>query len=172
MITRFDGRYAFLSNFYPCEIEHQGISYKSVETYYVAMKIKSDQQIDGRYIGYIDCRELISKIKNPGDAKKFGKFLKLRKDWNDVKLDVMLWGIREKFKSEDLKQMLLDTGDQELIEGNLWHDNFFGVCTCGPCKGQGQNNLGKILMKVREELKEQNKKPSLEDVLFPKDSLK
>jgi ribA/ribD-fused uncharacterized protein len=168
MIKRFDGRYAFLSNFYPCEIEHQGISYKNVETYYVAMKIKNDQQIDGKYIGYVDCRELISKIKNPGDVKRFGRTLKIRKDWDDVKLDVMLWGVREKFKKEELKEMLLATGDQDLIEGNWWHDNFFGVCTCGPCQGGGQNNLGKIIMKVREEVKNLNKKPSLEDVLFPK----
>lgn len=148
MITRFDGRYAFLSNFYPCEIEHQGIYYKSVETYYVAMKIKSDQQIDGRYIGYIDCRELISKIKNPGEVKQLGRILKVRKDWEDVKMGVMLWGVREKFKHDDLKQMLLDTGEQELIEGNWWGDQYWGVYN-----GKGDNNLGKILMRVRSEIR-------------------
>jgi predicted NAD-dependent protein-ADP-ribosyltransferase YbiA (DUF1768 family) len=79
----------------------------------------------------------------------------------------MLWGVREKFKQEDLKQMLLDTGDQELIEGNFWHDNFFGVCSCGACLGKGQNNLGKILMKIREEVRS-NQSPSLEDLLFSK----
>jgi predicted NAD-dependent protein-ADP-ribosyltransferase YbiA (DUF1768 family) len=81
----------------------------------------------------------------------------------------MLWGIREKFKNEELKQLLNETGDEELVEGNWWHDNFFGVCTCEPCKGSGQNNLGKILMKIRTEIRnESNQRPSLEDFLFPK----
>lgn len=163
MIDSFTGRWNFLSNFFPVEIEHQGIKYPSVEHYYVAMKVKNDQQIDGKYIGYVDCRELISKIKTPGEAKRFGRTLKIRKDWDNVKFDVMLWGVREKFKKEELKEMLLNTGDQQLIEGNFWNDTYWGVC-----KGVGENNLGKILMRVREEVKNLNKKPSLEDVLFPK----
>ena len=167
MIDSFTGRWNFLSNFFLVEIEHQGIKYPSVEHYYVAMKIKNDQQIDGRYIGYVDCRELISKIKSPGQVKRFGRTLKIRKDWDDVKLDVMLWGVREKFKKEELKELLLSTDEQPLIEGNWWNDTYWGVC-----KGVGENNLGKILMQVREEVKNLNKKPSLEDVLFPKDSLK
>ena len=167
MIDSFTGRWNFLSNFFPVEIEHQGIKYPSIEHYYVAMKIKNDQQIDGKYIGYIDCRELISKIKNPGEAKRFGRTLKIRKDWDDVKLDVMLWGVREKFKKEELKEMLLSTRDQELVESNWWNDKYWGVC-----KGVGENNLGKILMQVREEVKNLNKKPSLENILFPKDSSK
>ena len=64
--------------------------------------------------------------------------------------------------------MLLATGGEELIEGNWWHDNFFGVCTCGPCDGKGKNNLGKILMRVREESKS-NQRPSLENFLLSKD---
>ena len=163
MIDSFTGRWNFLSNFFPVEIEHQGIKYPSVEHYYVAMKVKNDQQIDGKYIGYVDCRELISKIKTPGEAGRFGRTLKIRKDWDNVKFDVMLWGVREKFKKEELKEMLLNTGDQQLIEGNFWNDTYWGVC-----KGVGENNLGKILMRVREEVKNLNKKPSLEDVLFPK----
>jgi len=168
MIDKFDGRYNFLSNFYPAKIEHQGITYPTLEHYYVSMKVKNDQQIDGKYITMIDCRELIAKMPDPAKVKQFGKIIKVRKDWDDVKLDVMLWGIREKFKHQDLKEMLLATDDEELVEGNYWHDNFFGVCTCGPCYGQGQNNLGKILMKVRMELGQQNDKPSLEDILFKK----
>jgi ribA/ribD-fused uncharacterized protein len=134
------------------------------------MKIKNDQQIDGRNITYIDCREMIAKMSadKAGKVKQLGKIIKVRKDWEDVKLDVMLWGVREKFKNEDLKDLLLSTGDQDLIESNYWHDCYWGVCSCGPCQSKGQNNLGKILMKVRDELRNQNKKPSLEDVLFPK----
>lgn len=160
MINSFTGRWRFLSNFYPVTIEHQGIKYPSVEHYYVAMKIKNDQQIDGRYITYIDCREMIAKMTDPSKVKQFGKILKLRKDWDDVKLDVMLWGIREKFKNEDLRQLLAETGDEELVEGNWWGDKFWGVSN-----GEGENHLGKILMKVREELRQVNKRPSLEEFL-------
>ena len=168
MIESFSGRYNFLSNFYPAKIEHQGITYPTLEHYYVSMKVKNDQQIDGKYITMIDCRELIAKMPNPARVKQFGKIIKVRRDWDDVKLDIMLWGIREKFKHTDLKDLLLSTGDQELVEGNSWHDNFFGVCSCGSCLGKGQNNLGKILMKVRDELRQQNAKLSLEDILFKK----
>ena len=163
MIESFSGRYNFLSNFYPAKIEHQGITYPTVEHYYVSMKVKNDQQIDGKFITYIDCRELIAKMPNPARVKQFGKIIKVRRDWDDVKLDIMLWGIREKFKHTDLKGLLLSTGDQELVEGNTWNDTYWGIC-----RGEGQNNLGKILMKVRMELRQQNDKPSLEDILFKK----
>ena len=163
MIESFSGRYNFLSNFYPAKIEHQGITYPTLEHYYVSMKVKNDQQIDGKFITYIDCRELIAKMPNPARVKQFGKIVKVRRDWDDVKLDVMLWGVREKFKHTDLKDLLLSTGDQELVEGNFWNDTFWGVC-----RGEGQNNLGKILMKVRMELRQQNVKPSLEEILFKK----
>lgn len=163
MIESFSGRYNFLSNFYPAKIEHQGITYPTLEHYYVSMKVKNDQQIDGKFITYIDCRELIAKMPNPARVKQFGKIVKVRRDWDDVKLDVMLWGVREKFKHTDLKDLLLSTGDEELVEGNTWNDTYWGIC-----RGEGQNNLGKILMKVRMELRQQNDKPSLEDILFKK----
>ena len=86
--------------------------------------------------------------------------MKIRKDWDDVKLDVMLWGIREKFKNEDLRQLLMETGEEELVEGNWWGDKFWGVSN-----GEGENHLGKILMRVREEVRQVNKKPSLEEFL-------
>ena len=163
MIESFSGRYNFLSNFYPAKIEHQGITYPTVEHYYVSMKVKNDQQIDGKYITMIDCRELIAKMPQASKVKQFGKIVKVRRDWDDVKLDIMLWGVREKFKHTDLKDLLLSTGDQELVEGNTWNDTYWGIC-----RGEGQNNLGKILMKVRMELRQQNDKPSLEDILFKK----
>jgi predicted NAD-dependent protein-ADP-ribosyltransferase YbiA (DUF1768 family) len=76
----------------------------------------------------------------------------------------MEWGLREKFKDEKLKEMLLQTGEEELVESNTWGDIYWGVCN-----GKGQNNLGKLLMKIRSEIRgEQNKRSSLEDVLFPK----
>jgi ribA/ribD-fused uncharacterized protein len=133
------------------------------------MKVNDDQMINGQFYPKSDVRELISHVSTPGQVKRFGRTLKIRKDWDDIKLSVMEWGLREKFKDEKLKEMLLQTGEEELVEGNWWHDNFFGVCACGSCQGKGQNNLGKIIMKIRGEIRsEQNKRPSLEDFLFPK----
>ena len=147
MIDKFQGRWRFLSNFYPCEIEYQGIKYPSVEHYYVAMKVNDEQLINGRYYTPADFREMISRVDSPGLAKKIGQLVKIRKDWNNKKLDFMNWVVREKFKNQELAEMLLSTGDMELIEGNSWNDTFWGVCN-----GKGKNHLGKILMEVREEL--------------------
>jgi ribA/ribD-fused uncharacterized protein len=173
MINSFTGRWAFLSNFYSCKITYQGITYPSTEHYYVAMKVKDDQIINGQFYPSADVRELVARVSTPGQVKRFGRTLKVRKDWDDVKLGFMEWCLREKFKDTKLKEMLLQTGDDELVEGNYWHDNVWGICTCEKCGNKGENHLGKLLMKIRSEIKgEEKQRPSLEDVLFPKDSLK
>jgi ribA/ribD-fused uncharacterized protein len=162
-IDSFRGRYVFLSNFYPCKIEHKGIIYPSVEHYYVALKVTGIQFIDGVYYTAPDFRELVARIADPGDAKKIGKVVKVRSDWDEKKLGFMEWGIREKFKDVKLAEDLLSTGDLQLIEGNNWHDVYWGKCSCPRCDGGGQNHLGRILMKIREELKQQNNRTSLEE---------
>lgn len=164
MINRFNGRYSFLSNFFLCKIEYQGICYNSVETYYVAMKCNNDQMIDGKYYTAADFRELIADIP-PGKAKQLGKVIKIRSDWDEKRLGFMEWALREKFKIEELKEMLLSTGDVAIIEGNYWHDNFYGQCTCEKCAGKGKNNLGKLLMQIRSELNGTQRK-GLESILF------
>lgn len=153
MITKFEGRWRFLSNFWPSEIEHQGIKYPTVEHYYVAMKVNDQQLINGRYYTPGDFREMISKLQEPAFAKKLGSKVKLRSDWDSKKFQILEWGVREKFKNPKLAEMLLSTGDLDLIEGNLWHDNVWGQCLCDKCKGKGQNRLGKILMTIRNELR-------------------
>lgn len=84
-----------------------------------------------------------------------GKIIPVRPDWETIKVDVMKNVVRLKFtQSSELKTRLLATGDEELIEGNRWHDNFWGDCSCNNCSSvKGTNMLGKILMEVREELK-------------------
>ena len=148
MIDEFRGRYYFLSNFYPCNIEYQGIKYPTVEHFYVAMKVNDQQLINGIYYTPNDFREMISNIKTPAEAKKIGGKIKLRKNWKNKKLEIMNWALREKFKDEKLAELLLSTGDEELVEGNCWKDFFWGMCD-----GKGENHLGKILMEVRGELK-------------------
>ena len=153
MIEKFEGRWWFLSNFYPCKIEHRGIMYPSVEHYYVAMKCKNEQMIEGRQYTPIDFMEMVSMLPTAALAKSIGKKMQVRKDWDQKKLDFMNWGVREKFKDEKLKEMILSTCDMPLIEGNLWHDNFWGQCECVKCSKKGANNLGRILMDVRKELR-------------------
>jgi ribA/ribD-fused uncharacterized protein len=89
----------------------------------------------------------IANLETPGQAKRKGRNVTLRADWEEIKLDVMRACIAQKFSREPLRSQLLATGDTPLVEGNHWGDTFWGVC-----KGKGQNNLGVILMQVRRDL--------------------
>ena len=88
------------------------------------------------------------------DAKTKGGKITLPDDWYDRNLDIMRNLLRLKFSQPKFKDKLLSTGDKELCEGNDWHDNFWGACKCPECKDiEKQNWLGKLLMEIREELK-------------------
>jgi ribA/ribD-fused uncharacterized protein len=89
----------------------------------------------------------IRSALTPGKAKRLGRKVTLRANWELIKIDVMLDLVRQKFQDPDLAWMLINTGDAELIEGNHWGDKFWGVCN-----GEGENHLGKILMQVRDEI--------------------
>ena len=156
-IDSFKGRWAFLSNFHPCEVIHQGIRYPTVEHFYVAMKCNNEQMINGKHYTVGDFREMIAFTPNPGLVKKIGQKIKVRSDWDEKRLDFMNWAVREKFKDVNLAELLLSTEDMELIEGNVWNDTFWGVCN-----GKGHNHLGKILMKVRDEIRGIQKQTGLE----------
>lgn len=141
MIPRFKNQYDWLSNFYKLTnpIVHEGIKYYSVEHFYVAMKTL-DKEV----------RAKVAKHPLRG-LKALGKTLELRPDWEDIKLDVMKEGLRQKFLNNfRLKRLLLKTGDLYLQEGNLWGDKFWGICLK---TGNGKNHLGRLLMELREELK-------------------
>jgi len=141
-ISKFQGEYRFLSNFWFATVEFDGLIYKSVEHAYQAAKTL-DQ----------DIRLKIRDLNSPGDAKRFAKTFKLRSDWEQVKLEIMEDLVRQKFTNHSyLCKRLLGTEGFELIEGNTWNDTFWGVCN-----GKGENNLGKILMKVRKEIKQHRK---------------
>jgi ribA/ribD-fused uncharacterized protein len=136
-IDSFSGKYRFLSNFYPAKVVLDGFFYKTTEHAYQAAKTLDEFK-----------REQIRLAETAGEAKKLGQKVKLRHDWDEVKIEVMTDLVRQKFQNEPLKNKLLETGDAELIEGNTWGDVFWGVCN-----GVGKNNLGKVLMRVRQELK-------------------
>lgn len=136
MVAEFQGQYRFLSNFYPCTITYEDIEYPTTEHAYQAAKTLD-----------IEKRKYISQLETPGQAKRAGKNAKLRSDWEDVKLQVMYDICKLKFTKPNFAQKLLKTGSQELVEGNTWNDTFWGRC-----KGRGSNHLGKILMRIREEI--------------------
>ena len=86
------------------------------------------------------------------DAKKLGRKVVLHSDWETVKDDLMYEICKAKMQQNHLESLLLETGDAELVEVNIWHDNYWGICTCGKCK-DGRNQLGKTWMQIRNELK-------------------
>ena len=143
MINVFDGEYAFLSNFYMCDIIYNGLSYKNSESAFHAQKTLDETE-----------RKKFVNL-NPSDSKKLGRKIDLRNDWEDVKTQIMYEICYAKFsQNQDLKNKLLATGDEYLEEGTYWHDNYWGNCYCEKCKDiKGENKLGIILMKIREELK-------------------
>ena len=136
-IESFRDEYFFLSNFYLCKVTIDGVTYSSGEAAFQAQKCVKKEEKD-RFV------EL-----SPAQAKRYGKRVELRPDWEDVKLSIMETVVTAKFtQNPDLTTKLIETGDAELIEGNHWRDYFWGMCN-----GKGKNNLGKILMKIRDELK-------------------
>jgi len=147
-ITNFRGKHKFLSNFYsPCPVTYEGMTFPSTEHAYQAAKF-TDKKL----------RVQLLKENKPVDVKRLARKLERegnrRDDWNDIKIDVMEGLVMQKFtRYNDLKTSLINTGNARLVEGNTWHDNIWGVCSCPKCVGiTGQNHLGKVLMRVRKEV--------------------
>lgn len=141
MIDSFTDEYGFLSNFYPCTIRYNGIRFPSVEHAYQAQKttLPSEQR-------------MIANLQTPAQAKKAGRKVKCRRDWDEVKIGIMKELLVIKFNSHgNLLAQLFRTGDQQLVEGNWWGDRFWGVC-----HGKGKNVLGQLLMEVREQLSKEH----------------
>lgn len=133
-INEFKGKYYFLSNFYSCPIEYNEINYLNSEAAFQAQKCPN--------------RALEFSNLTPNRAKLLGRRVDLRNDWEDNKINIMESILRVKFSDDKLKNKLIDTYPAELIEGNTWNDKFWGVDIN---TGIGENNLGKILMKLRHE---------------------
>ena len=137
MINSFKGKYYFLSNFYPTPVEYDGITYQNNEAAFQAMKV-TDNNIRFKFANL-----------NPSSAKHKGRQVQLRYNWDKIKFQIMYEIVKAKFtQNNDLKEKLIATGNKYLEEGNTWGDKIWGTVN-----GKGQNNLGKILMRVRDELK-------------------
>lgn len=138
-----DSKYGCFSNFYPCTVEYEGIVYPNSECAWQSLKTFD-----------MDSRDKFATY-TPAGAKKMGRRVSLRSDWEEVKYDLMVEVCYAKFsQNEGLKKILLSTGDEEIIENTTpWHDNIWGNCECEKCKNkEGKNLLGKALMEVRKSL--------------------
>lgn len=142
IIDKFDGEYDFLSNFYHTPVIYEGISYRNSEAAFQSAKTE-DMEIRRGFI-----------LLDGGQAERKGRTLKLRDGWDNIKIEIMYQCVKDKFsRNIDIKRKLINTGDALLIEGNYWHDTFWGECI-----GVGYNVLGIILTQIREEFKQEEEK--------------
>jgi ribA/ribD-fused uncharacterized protein len=138
-IRQFVGEYFFLSNFYEALplIKIDGKYWPTTEHYFQAMKSLDEKE-----------QEKVRACSTPGFAKRAGRHVTLRDDWQQVKEEVMLKALRVKFQNPELEKKLLDTNNDILEEGNTWNDMYWGKDLKS---GMGHNRLGILLMQVRDE---------------------
>lgn len=142
-IDAFRGKWTKLGNYSSIVVFYDGHAYQSVEHAYQAQKSTD-----------LGIQKLIRDSATPAVAKKLARSVELRPDWEVIKIGLMLDLLREKFSQEPERSILLATEEEGLVEGNWWHDNFWGKCTCATHRGAfGKNNLGILLMQVRNELR-------------------
>lgn len=127
----FKGKYYFLSNYYPCAIMYNGLSFTCVESAFHAQKNLSMSRF---FVGM-----------TAAESKKLGRQVELRPDWEYIKNSVMYELLRIKFSDPELMTQLKQV-QGEIVEDNYWGDTYWGVF-----KGQGTNVLGKLLMKIRDD---------------------
>ena len=136
----FSGQLDFLSNFYPARvtltINAREYVFPNAEAAFQAGKCKDAMDV-----------EQFTRVKSGGEAKRLGRSVSLRPNWEENRVVWMERVVRAKFsQNPDLKKKLDETFPIVLKETNYWHDTFWGVCN-----GKGENNLGRILMKIRDE---------------------
>lgn len=146
VIYGFFGPFRFLSNFHIVNIPYKGLVYPSTEAAYMSAKT-TDESI----------KDKLTRSISPSESRRIGKTLVLREGWDDMRLEVMEEVSRIKYcqntsESKQLREMLKATAPAVLVEANWWNDRFWGEC-----QGVGESNLGKVLMKIRDEIIEEDK---------------
>lgn len=137
-IIDFRGEYRWLSNFAEAKVEWEGRHYPTTEHAYQAAKTEIVEEI-----------EQIQQAKTPGKARRLGQKVTLRDDWEAIKITVMQALLKQKFQIPEYRDLLLETGNHHLMEGNTWGDEFWGVSIE---TGMGTNHLGRLLMDIRAQL--------------------
>jgi ribA/ribD-fused uncharacterized protein len=142
-IKEFKDEYRWLSNFYPSKIKFLGVEFPTVEHAYQASKTSDE-----------DIHKYIATLSTPGKAKRYGRTIQMNKSSEMAREITMYWLVCQKFKYPELRKKLMETGYRNIIEGNYWHDNFWGRCFCKRCeKIDSENILGRIIMTVRDEIR-------------------
>ena len=136
-IDRFRGEFAFLSNFHRAPFKWRGKQWPTAEAAFAASKTHDARE-----------RERIRAAPSPAQAKRLGRRVDLRLDWERLKDDVMHAILQAKFAVPELRDALLATGDAELVEGNTWGDVYWGRVD-----GRGRNQLGRTLMRIRDDIR-------------------
>ncbi|NJN24313.1 MAG: NADAR family protein [Acaryochloridaceae cyanobacterium RL_2_7] len=137
-------QYGCFSNFSPHSIVMGAVQWPTSEHYYQAQK----------FIGTEDEAVICEQIRpcpSPEQAAALGRdrIRVIRPDWDQTKDQVMYEAVKTKFSSHpEICSVLLATGSEEIVEDSP-NDYYWG---CGADK-TGENHLGKILMRVREELR-------------------
>jgi ribA/ribD-fused uncharacterized protein len=146
-MAMFSDEYRFLSNFYKCDLVYKDIRFMTSEHAYQWEKAYTSTD-----------KQKILDAKSPSQAKELGHKFKIDiKAWDEIKLDVMINIVIEKFRIPNLNKKLLETGNIKLIETNHWHDNYWGACYCKRCENKEKYNyLGKLLMKIRSTYRKKN----------------
>ena len=138
MIRMFRGEYKWLSNFASCKIILEGREYRSVEHAY--MSAKSDEE---------NWKDFCQKTHSAFEVKKASRTVELINGWNEKKLSIMRECLKQKFNQEPYHSLLIQTGEEIIEEGNDWNDTFWGVDIKTK---MGHNNLGILIMKIRDNL--------------------
>jgi len=154
LITQFKGQYEFLDLAYYCLTEFDGAIYNSAEAAFLAA------QFDDPYFR--------SMFRNPAlpiwKARELAKRLQKRHDWTPELSIELTWQVTlDKFsRSLNLRSLLLATHHERIVAENNWHEQFWGLCICNMRQGKygrkdaclvpGSNQLGEILMSVRDRL--------------------
>lgn len=146
----FSGELSFCSNFYHATLKFKEIDFHTAEHAYQWAKCKNQ----------LDKNEIL-KSTNPVDAKKIGRHAEMVDNWDNIKIQTMYEILKAKFNNLYLAERLIKTENQELVEHNYWKDYYWGVCD-----GKGENWLGRLLMKIREELKQEKTIHSSDSIKF------
>lgn len=142
MIDQFRGSTYFLSNFYRHPVRIGDDVYPTAEHAFQALKADDPQE-----------RAWIIEAETPLIAKRRGRKVKIASYWEDIRVRVMEQVLEAKFSDPQLAEKLVATHPEKLVEGNDWHDQFWGDCHCGRCPGEGVNMLGVTLMELRSKLR-------------------
>ena len=136
MINEFRGEHYYLSNFFNARVQYEGIIYRNNEAAFQSAKVLDHKT------------RLQFANMEASTAKAKGRHVKLRSDWEEVKFNIMYEIVKAKFtQNKTLGILLSNTIGEYLEEGNKWGDRIWGTVN-----GKGENHLGEILMRVRNEL--------------------